>query len=321
MEANDIKRVACIGAGMIGASWAVNFAMRGYPVCLYDINQIQLEDAQKNIRANLGSLQENNILTKQEADYAENLIGYTTRMEDAVRNVQFIQESGPESYEIKQGIFSEVERYTSPQTIIASSTSGLLISKIAASLEHPGRCIGAHPYNPPHIIPLVEINKGDKTDPDIVRCAYDFYVLLGKEPIILQKETLGFIANRMQIALNREGIDLVCRGVCSVEDVDKAVVFGPGLRWAALGPNLIAQLGGGEKGIKGLSMHLNPSAEKWLKDMAKWDEFPEGWPDIAQDGVNKEMVNRKAEFGRTNAELAKFRDRVLLELLKLHKKL
>lgn len=321
MEVNNIKKVACVGAGMIGSSWATNFAMKGYPVCLYDIGTELLYNAQKNIKRNFNILQQYGIMTKQAVEKAENLLEYTASIEAAVKEVQFIQESGPEKYEVKQQILAEIEEYTSSQTIIASSTSGLLITEIAEFAINPERCIGAHPYNPPHILPLVEINKGEKTSPEVVQAAYNFYSHLGKEPIILQKESLGFIANRLQISLVREAVDLVMRGVCSVEDIDKAVTFGPGLRWALIGPNLISQLGGGRQGIRGLSIHLNPSAEKWLADMAKWDKFPDGWPDIAQEGVDKEMANRSAEFGRTNEEIVQFRDRSLFELLKIHKKL
>jgi 3-hydroxyacyl-CoA dehydrogenase len=321
MEVNKIKKIACIGSGIIGASWATNFAMKGYPVHLYDIGAEQLHEAQKNISSNFQIMQQYGVLTQQAGEEAQRLLEYTTSIEDAVKDVQFIQESGPEKYEIKQKILAELEKYTSPQTIIASSTSGLLITEIAKFAKNPERCIGAHPYNPPHILPLVEITKGDKSSSEVVQAAYNFYSVIGKEPIVLQKEVLGFIANRLQLSLVREAVDLVMRGVCSIEDIDKAVTFGPGLRWALIGPMLISQLGGGQHGIRGLSLHLNPGAEKWLADMAKWDEFPDGWPDIAQLGVDKEMANRPVEFGRSNEEIIRFRDQGLFQLLKIHHKM
>ena len=321
MKAEDIKKVACVGAGVIGASFALNFAMQGYPVCIYDIEQKPLDVARNNILNNLDILQKNNILTKQASENTLALLKYTTNLSEAVKDVQFIQESGPENYEIKQKVLAEVEKYTADNTIIASSTSGLLISEIAKFTVHPERCVGAHPYNPPHIIPLVEITKGDKSDPEVVQCAYDFYVLLGKEPIILQKEAVGFIANRLQVALYREAVDLVERGVCSIEDVDKAVTFGLGLRWAILGPNLVFQLGGGVHGIKGIINHIGPSAEKWWDDMAAWKKFPEGWANKAQEGVDQQMMNRSQEFGKTSQEILEFRDRLMIEILKLHKKI
>ncbi len=321
MKALAINKIACVGSGVVGSSWATNFVMKGYPVCVYDVGQKQLDQAKNNIKKNLDILKKYNVITQHAAEKAVGLVTYTTSMEEAVNDAQFIQESGPESYEIKQRILAEIEKYAAPETIIASSTSGLLITEISKYAQHPERCVGCHPFNPPHIIPLVEITKGAKSDPELVQNVYDFYKLLGKEPIILQKESLGFVANRLQAALNREGVDLVNRGVCSVEDVDKAVCFGPGLRWALMGPNLIFQLGGGQEGIKGITTHINPSVEIWLADMAKWDKFPSDWPDVSQAGIDVEMANRPAEFGRTNEEIMEFRDRGLFELLKLHKKL
>ncbi len=321
MKTNQITKVACVGAGIIGSSWATKFVLQGYPVHVYDTVQKQLDNAKKNITDNLAILQKNEIITEQAAKNAAKLLLYTTNIEEAVQDVQFIQESGPERYEIKQQILEQIENFATADAIIASSTSGLLVTEIAKYAKNPERCIGAHPYNPPHIIPLVEITKGDKTSEDVVQCACEFYTLLGKEPIVLQKESLGFIANRLQIALFREAVDLVTRGVCSIEDIDKAVTFGPGLRWALLGPNIIFQLAGGQHGIRGSSLHMNPSAEKWLADMATWDKFPEGWPDIAQAGVDAELANRPPEFGKSNEEIIQFRDKGLFELLKYHKKM
>lgn len=321
MKVTEIKKIACIGSGVIGASWATNFIMKGYTVNVYDIKQEQLELAKANIDNNLKFLFEEKILTAEEVEKAKSLVNYTTSMEEAVSDVQFIQESGPETYEIKHAILDELEKYTSSETIYASSTSGLLITEISKNAKHPERCIGAHPYNPPHLIPLVELSKGVKTSEESMTIAYDFFKLVGKEPVILQKEALGFISNRLQMALYREAIDLVMNGVCSVEDIDKATCFGPGLRYGIIGPNLIYQLGGGPHGIKGMLAHIGPSAELWLTDMASWNKIPEEWKNIAQEGVLKEMENREPEFGKNNEELAKFRDRMLVSLLKLHKKL
>lgn len=321
MEANKIKKAACLGAGVIGSSWATYFAMRGYPVCVCDNNSQQLDTAKKNITNNLEFLVRKEVLGKDKAVRAEEIVTFTTSVEEAVNYVQFIQESTPENYEIKQQVLAEIEKYTPADTIFSSSTSGLLITEIAKFAKHPERCVGGHPYNPPHLIPLVEVTKGEKSSPEAVKCAYDFYSLIDKEPVILRKETLGFIANRLQIALNREAVDLVVRGVCSVEDIDKAVLFGPGLRYAILGPNLIMHLGGGAQGIRGLLKHLHDSAELWLKDMANWTKEPEEWPDLAHEGVIREIENRPAEFGKTTEEIIEFRDNMLIELLKLHKKL
>jgi len=321
MKASEIKKVACIGAGLIGASWALSFAVKGYEVKVFDINEGQLESAKAQIAKNLGFLVSRKVLTHEGAIKSQQLITYTTNLTEAVCEVQFIQESGPEKYEIKQEILATIEASTAPDTIFASSTSGLLISEIAKNAKYPERCLGAHPYNPVHLIPLVEITKGAKTSQEVVDCTFAFYQSLGKEPIILQKEALGFIANRLQVALYREAVDLVVRGVCSVEDVDKAALYGPGLRFGILGPNMIFQLGGGAHGISGLLTHLGASVEMWWADMADWKKWPAGWNEMSQAGVNREMANRPLEFGNTTEEIARFRDEMLVELLKLHKKL
>ena len=181
--------------------------------------------------------------------------------------------------------------------------------------------MGGHPYNPPHLIPLVEITKGDKTAPEVVETAYAFYQRMGKEPVILHKESMGFIANRLQAALNRELVDLVMRGVCSVEDVDKACTFGPGLRWGIMGQTLIAHLGGGEKGIKGMIELTQSSSRAMNGSLANWSEMPEGWADAAQKGVLAAIAHRTPEQGRDLPSLIAYRDHMLVELLKLHKKL
>ncbi|MBP2643595.1 MAG: 3-hydroxyacyl-CoA dehydrogenase [Firmicutes bacterium] len=321
MNAAQIKKAACVGAGVIGSSWATNFALRGYPVCIYDINQEQLDIARKNVASNIAFLVDKKVITKDEGAQAQQRVSYTTNMEEAVKDVQFIQESGPEKYEIKRTVVAEIEKYTAADTIIASSTSGLLITEIAKLAKHPERFVGGHPYNPPHLIPLVEITKGEKTSSEALQGAYDFYTKIGKEPVILNKETLGFIANRLQLALAREFMDLILTGVCTVEDIDKALLFGPGLRMAILGPILTMHLGGGAGGARGLYTMIRESSQMWLKDMAHWTDIPLEWPEVAHEGVLKELENRSAEFGKTPEEIIKFRDNMLIEILKMHKKL
>ena len=247
-------------------------------------------------------------------------IRLTTSMEEAVADAQFIQESGPERLEIKQSILAQVEACAAADALYASSTSGLLISDIAAKAAHPERCVGAHPYNPPHLIPLVELTSGDKTDPALLRLAYDFYQSIGKEAVLLRRECPGFIANRLQLALYREVQDLVMRGVCSVEDADKALVYGPGLRWAIFGHNMIMQLGN-PGGLTGMVNMLGNSGDRWLADMASWTHQPDNWAEVAQPGVDEEMKHFPDHIGHTNEACAAYRDQMLIELLKLHKKL
>ena len=320
MKPEEIKRVACVGGGVIGSSWAIQFAMKGLDVVLYDINDEQLAKSQAQMHKSLDALEQFKAVTPQRRQEIADRVKLTTSMEEAVKNAQFIQESGPERLEIKRSILAQVEEYASADAIYASSTSGLLVSDIAAQAAHPERCVGAHPYNPPHLIPLVELTSGDKTDPELLQLAYDFYQSIGKEAVLLRKECPGFIANRLQLALYREVQDLVMRGVCSVEDADKALVYGPGLRWAIFGHNMIMQLGN-PGGLTGMVQMLGNSGDRWLADMASWTHQPDNWAEVAQPGVDKEMATFPDHIGHTNEDCAKYRDQMLIELLKLHRKL
>ena len=320
MKPEEIKRVACVGGGVIGSSWAIQFAMKGLDVVLYDINDEQLAKSQAQMHKSLDALEQFKAVTPQRRQEIADRVKLTTSMEEAVKNAQFIQESGPERLEIKRSILAQVEEYASADAIYASSTSGLLVSDIAAQAAHPERCVGAHPYNPPHLIPLVELTSGDKTDPELLQLAYDFYQSIGKEAVLLRKECPGFIANRLQLALYREVQDLIMRGVCSVEDADKALVYGPGLRWAIFGHNMIMQLGN-PGGLTGMVNMLGNSGDRWLADMASWTHQPDNWAEVAQPGVDQEMANFPDHIGHTNEDCAKYRDQMLIELLKLHRKL
>lgn len=320
MKPEEIKRVACVGGGVIGSSWAIQFAMKGLDVVLYDINDEQLAKSQAQMHKSLDALEQFKAVTPQRRQEIVDRVKLTTSMEEAVKDAQFIQESGPERLEIKRSILAQVEEYASPDAIYASSTSGLLVSDIAAQATHPERCVGAHPYNPPHLIPLVELTSGDKTDPALLQLAYDFYQSIGKEAVLLRRECPGFIANRLQLALYREVQDLVMRGVCSVEDADKALVYGPGLRWAIFGHNMIMQLGN-PGGLTGMVQMLGNSGDRWLADMASWTHQPDNWAQVAQPGVDQEMANFPDHIGHTNEDCAKYRDQMLIELLKLHRKL
>ena len=321
MEINENIKAACIGGGVIGYSWALAFALKVKTVTVYDVNQEALDLSKSRVHESMKLLIDNNVVSSEKAQEIENRIIYTTSMEEAVKDAVFIQESGPENYDIKHQIVADIEKYGRPDAIIASSTSGLLITEIAKYSEHKERFVGGHPYNPPHLIPLVEITKGDETTDENVKLAKDFYTFFGKEPVVLQKEALGFICNRLQMALEREVCSLVMNGVCSVEDVDKAVTFGPGIRWGIMGPNAIFQLGGGKVGIDGLFKHVGPSITMWLEDMADFKKFPDEWPEIARKGVEEEIRNRPPEIGNDQKSLQEYRDKMLVEILKLHKKL
>lgn len=315
-----IQNTACLGGGTIGSSWAVQFAMKGLTVTLYDVSSEQLEKSRAQAKSHIDQLVKYDVFSSRKGDELLNSIGFTTILETAVKNADFIQESGPERLEIKRSILSEVDRYASKDALFSSSTSGLLISDIVAETDNPERCICAHPYNPPHLIPLVELTRADKTSQETVDAAIEFYKSIGKEPVLLRRECPGFIANRLQLALYREVQELVMRGVCTVEDADKALVYGPGLRWSIFGHSMIMQLGNPE-GLTGMERMLGNSGNVWLRDMANWTEKPENWAEIAQPGVDEEMRNFPDYIGHTNEECKAYRDKMLIELLKLHRKL
>lgn len=320
MKVSDIKKVACVGGGVIGSSWAIQYAMRGLIVALYDINDEQLLKSRGQMEKSLDALVGHDAIAQTQKAEIVARVHPTTSMEEAVSDAQFIQESGPERLEIKRSILAQVEQYAASDALYASSTSGLLISEIVAEAAHPERCVGAHPYNPPHLIPLVEITRGEKSSDEVVKTVYDFYQSIGKEAVLLRKECPGFIANRLQLALYREVQDLVMRGVCSVEDVDKALVYGPGIRWAIFGHNMIMQMGN-PGGLTGMVKMLGNSGDVWLADMASWTHQPDNWSEVAQPGVDEEMAHFPDYVGHTNADCIAYRDRMLIEILKLHKKL
>ncbi len=320
-KVSEINTVTCVGAGVIGQSWAVNFAMKGLTVRLYDIAEDPLKLALTGIHNSLGYLKTQKVLTDEDISAIEGRISTTTSIADALAGAQYIQESGPEKYPIKRSILAQIDEFASPDTIYATSTSGLLISEIAKESKYPERCVGAHPYNPPHLIPLVELSKGEKTAEEAIQTAFDFYRSIGKEPIILNKESLGFVANRLQIALAREAADLLVKGVCSVEAIDKAVSFGPGLRWAIMGPNMLIHIAGGDAGLRHSHGHMVESAQMWLADMATWSTYPSEWEDMAVSGVEAELKNRTVQEGRTIQDAIAYRDEKLIEILKIMGKL
>lgn len=319
MHINNQRKIACIGSGTIGSSWALNFATKGHLVSVQDVSDEQLKKSRNTISDGLNFLSQRGLLQSSAGEILSN-ITFTTSIKEAVEDSFLIQESGPETYEIKKKILKEIDEHAPKEAIYASSTSGLLITGIAEDSELPQRCIGAHPYNPPHLIPLVEITKGKKTDSEVARKAYLFYKELGKEPVILEKESLGFIGNRLSFALYRELISLVLSGVCTVEDIDKVVTYGIGIRWAILGPVMLYDLGGGDAGIKGMAK-LDFTLNQVFKDLSSMDKMPENWYDTATEGLNSERENFPKLVGNTKEEIADFRNEMLIEILKLHNKI
>ena len=316
-----MKNVTCYGTGVIGTAWGAVFLRGGCNVTFYDIDQEKLDATKASLDGILAFFRAQGLMSAEECSEALTRANYTTDVAEAVGKAEFIQENCPENVALKRKVLALIEEHCSPDAIIASSTSGLLISDIAAEAVHPERVIGGHPYNPVYVMPLVEISKSDVTSDEVVAKAKAFYTAVGKEPVVLNKECLGFICNRIQVAVAREAYDLVNRGVCSVEDVDKAIVYGVGLRWAILGPHLVMHLGGGAGGFRAHNEHIGPTTVAWLEDMAKWTSVPEGYVDLAVKGIDEEMANREPGKGQTMAELGSYLNGGVLEILKYHGKI
>jgi 3-hydroxyacyl-CoA dehydrogenase len=225
--------------------------------------------------------------------------------------VQLVQESVTENYEVKQQVFKALDAHTDADVILASSSSGLLMTPIQQVTNHPGRCLIAHPFNPPHLIPLVELVPGDGTDEQTISNMKIFYEKLGKVPVVLKKAVPGHIANRLAMALWREAVDLVVQGIASVEDVDKAVCAGPGLRWAVMGPHMVYGLGGGEGGMDHFIDHFGPAVKVWWESLATWTTLPPEAKALLVDGVKEEMGDR------TLSDMNRWRDEKFIKLLKV----
>jgi 3-hydroxyacyl-CoA dehydrogenase len=301
------QRVAIIGAGMIGASWAANFLARGLGVTAYDPSPGAESFARRFIESAWPTLQK---LDAVLPGASPQRLTFHRDAASAVMQADFVQESGPEREDIKIALFAEIDAALPPQAILASSSSGLLISRLQSGCRHPQRCVLGHPFNPPHLIPLVEVVGGAQTSPDAVAAAMAFYRQIGKKPIHIRKEVRGHVANRLQAALWREAVHLVAEGVVSVADADAAIAFGPGLRWALMGPHLAFHLAGGEGGIEHFMAHLAPAMQGWIDDLGN----PRLTPDLQQlivRGVAEEVA------GRSVSELARWRDEKLVEILRI----
>jgi 3-hydroxyacyl-CoA dehydrogenase len=300
-------RIAVIGTGTIGASWAALFLAHGHDVAASDPAPGAEAFLRRFVDNAWPALAALGLVV--EGASAQRLT-FHADVADAVRGARFVQENGPEREDAKIALFAAIDAAAPPETVIASSSSGLLISRITQACKHPERCVIGHPFNPPHLIPLVEVVGGEKTAPRAIEAAMAFYRSVGKRPIHIRKEVRGHVANRLQAALWREAVHLVAEGVVSVEDADAAIAYGPGLRWALMGPHLTFHLAGGEGGMANFMAHLAPAVESWMDDL--------GAPRLSEP-VQKQIIEGvAAEAGaRSIADLRRWRDRKLIEILKV----
>ncbi|MFC5096102.1 3-hydroxyacyl-CoA dehydrogenase NAD-binding domain-containing protein [Amycolatopsis plumensis] len=284
--------VAVVGTGVIGASWAALFLDRGLDVIATD----PAPGAEERLRSALEGTPTDRLRFVADAG-------------SAAAEADFVQENGPEREDVKHALFAVLDEAARPDVVLASSSSGLLPSVIARGCpHHPERVVVGHPFNPAHLIPLVEVVPGRDTAPEVVERAMAFYTSLGKRPIRLAQEVPGHVANRLQAALWQEAYSLVERGVATVADIDAAIANGPGLRWAVLGPFANQHLSGGAGGLAHVLRHLGPPTEQWWRDLGRVHLTPE-LAETLVAGVDAELA------GTDPDRLAAARDAVLDRLL------
>ncbi|KAG8153617.1 3-hydroxyacyl-CoA dehydrogenase NAD-binding domain-containing protein [Burkholderia catarinensis] len=305
--ATPIKRVAVIGTGVIGASWAALFLAKGLDVAATDV----APDAEARLRQYLDAawpaLEELGLAPGASRER----LTFTHDLAEAAAGAGLVQENGPERVDFKRTLYGQLDALLPPDVPIASSSSGLTMSEIQKGCPaHPERCVIGHPFNPPHLIPLVEIVAGAQTSEQTVEKVTAFYTSLGKRTIRLHKEVPGHVANRLQAALWREVVHLVSTGVVSVADADAAVCWGPGLRWGLMGPTLLFHLGGGQGGIEHFFEQFTGPMTAWWAVLGT----PQLSPDVQRTLIDGAL--READ-GRSIDALADLRDRQLLGLLKL----
>lgn len=311
----EIKTIGVVGVGVIGASWTALFLYKGFKVKVYDPYPIDEELFKKRIQANLKDLSDLDLQTQSSHSLQDILsnLELHNNLKDAVADVDFIQENAPERLDLKQKLYQDITSYCPEKTLIASSSSGLKVSDFQKEAAHPERILLGHPFNPPHLLPLVEIVGGNLTDPQFLKHASEFYQGLGKHPIILNKEVKGHVANRLQAALWREAFSLVKEGVCSAEDVDIAITSGPGLRWALFGPYINMELAN-QKGFKEAIHHLGPPMTEWWNDMQAF-QHSEETTELLEEQTKELLTHYK------DVDLYQKRDKGLVDILKLRQQL
>ena len=304
-----IRRIAVVGTGVIGASWAAYYLSRGFDVVA--------TDPAPNAEANLRKYVDNAwpVLSRAglSSGASRERLSFTANMSQALAKADLVQENAPERPDFKIKLFAEMDQAAPPDAIIASSSSTITMDVMQSACKHPERCVVGHPFNPPHIVPLVEVVGGAKTSEEVIERAMSFYASIGKKPIRLHKAVPGHAANRLAAALYKEMLSLIQQGVLDVADADIAVSYGPGLRWGVMGQSLQYHVGGGAGGIHHFMEQLMPALEGLMKGL----EMPNVTPALKQtviDGVLKEARGQSVE------QLANAENDVMLGALALRAK-
>ena len=300
-----VHRIAIVGTGVIGASWAAYYLARGFEVVATDPGPQAESNLRKYIEAAWPLLKEVGLSPGASRDR----LTFSSDMGAALASADWVQENAPERPDFKIKLFAQMDEATPPNSVIASSSSGITMDVIQSECKRPERCVIGHPFNPPHVVPLVEVVGGAKTSEATIERAMAFYAAIGKKPVRLHKALPGHVANRFQAALYKEVLYLVQQGVLSVADADVAVCYGPGIRWGVMGPSLQWHVGGGEGGIGHFMEHLMEPLQGMMKALGT----PDVTPQLKQTVVDAVLTEAA---GRSVDQLAQQENAVMIALLK-----
>ena len=303
---DEVQRVAVIGAGVIGVGWAAHFLRNGLDVVAYD----PAPDAETHLRHKLDEVWSTLERLGLHPEASPDRLEFAPDLAAAVASAEVVQENAPERANLKIELITAIDAAAPPQTLIASSTSGYAMTMLAQHCRHPERCVVAHPFNPPYLVPLVEVVGGEKTGPEFLDWAVAFYRATGKRPLKVSKEIPGFVADRLMEAIWREILHMLTHDMATVEEIDASIRYGPGLRWAIMGPLTVLHLAGGVGGMAQMLDQFGPS----LKSPWTFLEAPELTPELSRrliDGCERLTA------GRSIKELEQERDDLLLRMIEL----
>ncbi|WP_018155953.1 3-hydroxyacyl-CoA dehydrogenase NAD-binding domain-containing protein [Demetria terragena] len=302
-EITDVKTITCVGAGTIGGGWAAYFLARGFTVRIWDPAPDAAERFTRLLEHAWPALAELDMVAgANQSDWSVH-----TDLAEALEGADFVQESAPEDLELKRDLLARIDAAAGPGVVVGSSTSGYGMTEMAVRTTHPERFVVGHPFNPPYLIPLVEVVGGEGTSTEVVDWAAEFYSAIGKSVIRMDREVPGFIANRLQEALWREALHMVDNGEATVEQIDRSIRDGPGLRWPFHGPMLTFHLAGGEGGMAHMLDHFGPSLKSpWTRLSA---------PELTRDLYDSVVAGcENASDGRSISDLMAERDAQIVAL-------
>ena len=303
---SSIDNIAVVGIGVIGTGWIIRFLYKQKKIKVYDPNLDQKKNLLKEIKRVEPTLKK---IYKKKINLSKQL-EFSKSLKDAVENVDLIQENAPENETLKKNLIKEISEYSKTNSIIASSSSGLLPSKIQSKCKNPKRLIIAHPFNPVYLLPLVELVAGKKTDKKFIKKANIFYSNIGMKTLILKKELPGYLSDRLQESMWRESLHIINEGYATTQDLDDAIIYGPGLRWSLMGTFLTFHLAGGKMGMAHMLEQFGPTLKlPWTK--LKAPKLNQKLRKRIIDGTKVQAKNRSIE------NLSNLRDNFLIDLQKL----